>query len=89
MANSSSSCCICEACVFPASQEYSGTLEVIEAKRCTVVVAVVIFGHVVVQVVVPALLVNATHAALERREEAFNGHRVDGAGLGHLVGYVK
>ena len=57
-------------------------LLIVNTQRDAVVVAELELGHVAVEVLLAAMLVIALHAALEDREEAFDGVCVDRRILG-------
>jgi hypothetical protein len=66
-------CFVGEPLALAAHDRARGALLVSDAKRLASVVPEVEFGKVVVQVLLVAMLVDAAHAALEHREEAFDG----------------
>ncbi len=70
---------ISEALADDARQGGNGTVGIAAAERGAVVVAELIFRQIAVQVPFGAVLVDALHAALEDREGALHGVRVDRA----------
>src|SRR5687767_9934226 len=66
-------CFIAEPLALAAHDRARGALLIGDTKRLAGVVPQVEFGNVAVQMMLAALLVHALHAALEHREEAFDG----------------
>src|SRR6185437_1885393 len=56
-----------------ATKQDFGALGIFDAVRLPIVVAEVELGHIALQMIVRAMLIDALHAALEDREEAFDG----------------
>lgn len=61
-----------------ALQQNLGALGIVNAVRGAVGIAEIELGQVTVQMVMPAVLVNTFHAALENRKETFNGVGMNG-----------
>src|SRR6266849_6422874 len=76
--NSSMSRLISEPLADHSAKQFLGALFVAPSVRLAMVVAEVELGEVAVQVIVRAVLIDALHAALEDREEAFDGIGVNG-----------
>ena|SRR6202035_1211619 len=62
-----------QALVADSLQGVRGTFRIFDAKSRTIVIAKVEFGEIAVQVIAAPMLIYASHAAFEHREEAFNG----------------
>src|SRR5437762_13175368 len=56
-----------------AEQKNLGAVLIFDAERLAIAIAEIEFSKVAVQVIVPAVLVDALHSALEDREESFDG----------------
>src|SRR5437899_1255287 len=62
-----------------AEQKNLGAVLIFDAERLAIAIAEIEFSKVAVQVIVPAMLIDALHAALEDREKAFDGVGMHGA----------
>ncbi len=63
---------------FDARHSAVSALSIVHAKCNAVAVPEVELGKVAVKVLLPAMLIDALHSALEDREVAFDGVRMDG-----------
>jgi len=61
-----------------ALEDRFGSLEIVEPESLAMVVPMIVLRKVAVQMVVPTVLIYALHAALEYREESFDGVGVHG-----------
>src|SRR6266404_9195878 len=67
---------VCETLALDGLQSIASTVVVVDSERCAIVVTEVELREIAVQMLTVAMLVRASHAALEDTEEAFNRVRV-------------